>query len=219
VPLPQGLTAREAMVLGTAGFTAAQSVMALEQNGVGPATGPVVVTGASGGVGSLAVALLAKLGYRVSAVSGKPAAAELLKRLGAAEVLPRSAVDDASQKPLLAAHWAGAVDTVGGNTLATLLRSTQIGGCVTACGLVGGTDLNLTVYPFILRGARLLGIDSAWVPRPQRDEIWARLAGPWKLKGLDILTHELDLSTVVAAARQMLAGEALGRNVVRVAEG
>jgi putative YhdH/YhfP family quinone oxidoreductase len=204
------------MVLGTAGFTAAQCVQSLQHEGVGPADGPVVVTGASGGVGSLAVALLARLGYRVSAVSGKPAAHNLLKRLGAAEILPRDAVNDSSDKALLAARWAGAVDTVGGNTLATLIRATNMGGCVTACGLVGGTDLKLTVYPFILRGVRLIGIDSAWVPKPRRAEIWARLAGPWKLTGLDTLTHELDLPALAAAAQEMLAGKALGRSVVRL---
>ena len=214
VPLPSGLTAREAMVHGTAGFTAAQCVQAIQHEGITPVDGPIVVTGASGGVGSLAVALLAKLGYHVAAVSGKPAAHDMLKRLGAAEILSRDAVDDANDKALLAARWAGAVDTVGGNTLATLLRTTNIGGCVTACGLVGGTDLKLTVYPFILRGVRLIGIDSAWIPKPRRAEIWAKLAGPWKLPGLDAITHELQLPDVAGAAQEMLAGRALGRSVV-----
>ncbi len=216
VPLPPGLTAREAMVLGTAGFTAAQCVQALQHEGVAPSDGPIAVTGASGGVGTLAVALLARLGYRVSAVSGKPAAHNLLKQLGAAEILSRDAVEDSSDKPLLAVRWAGVVDTVGGNTLATLIRTTNIGGCVTACGLVGGTDLKLTVYPFILRGVRLIGIDSAWVPQPRRAEIWAKLAGPWKLTGLETLTHELSLPAVAAAAQEMLAGRTLGRSVVRI---
>lgn len=218
VPLPVGLAARDAMVLGTAGFTAGQCVAALEHAGVVPGGGPVVVSGASGGVGSLAVALLAKLGYSVSAVSGKPAAQDLLLRLGAKEVLPRSAVDDAGSKPLLPAHWAGAVDTVGGNTLATILRSTKHAGCVTACGLVGGADLKLTVYPFILRGVRLAGIDSAWVPRGERLGIWERLAGTWRLPSqqLEPLVREIGLDEIPQTAAAMLAGTTTGRTVVRI---
>src|SRR5436305_9419533 len=144
VPLPSGLTLRQSMIYGTAGFTAAQSVNALLRHGLKPGDGDVVVTGASGGVGSIAVALLAKMGFQVAAVSGKPAAEKFLKGLGAAQVLPRTDVQDASNKPLLATRWAGAVDTVGGGTLATLLRSTRRAGCVTACGLVGGADLNVS---------------------------------------------------------------------------
>lgn len=221
VPLPAGLSPRDAMVLGTAGFTAAQCVAALQHEGVAPDSGPVVVTGASGGVGCVAVALLAKLGYSVSAVSGKPAAAELLLRLGAKEVLPRSAVDDTSGKSLLAGHWAGAVDTVGGNTLVTLLRSTKIAGCVTACGLVGGVDLKLTVYPFILRGVKLVGIDSAWVPGAQRADIWDRLANAWRLSShqLEPLVQEISLEEVPRVAAAMLAGSTSGRTVVRTGAG
>jgi putative YhdH/YhfP family quinone oxidoreductase len=167
-PLPVGLLLRESMIFGTAGFTAAQCVAALVAHGVLPAKGEVVVTGASGGVGSVAVAILARLGYRVAAVSGKPAAADLLRQLGAQEILPRDALLDTSTKPLLSGRWAGAVDTVGGQTLATILRSLQLNGCATACGMVGGTELPMTVFPFILRAASLIGIDSAWRTAEER---------------------------------------------------
>ncbi|HTU25680.1 MAG TPA: YhdH/YhfP family quinone oxidoreductase, partial [Pirellulales bacterium] len=162
IVLPARLSLRESMIYGTAGFTAAQCVAALRLHGVQPDKGEIVVTGASGGVGSLAVAILGRLGYHVVAVSGKPAAAELLGKLGVKEILTRDAVVDTSTKPLLSARWAGAVDTVGGATLATILRSLNPGACATACGLVGGVELPLTVYPFILRGVSLVGIDSAW---------------------------------------------------------
>jgi len=216
VPLPDGLTERDAMALGTAGFTAAQCVMALEHEGVTPDHGKIVVTGSTGGVGSIALALLAKLGYHVAAVTGKPAEHALLEQLGAKEILPREALHDASDKPLLKSLWAGAVDTVGGETLATLLRSMNQNGCVTACGLVGGTALNVTVYPFILRGARLIGIDSVSASTAERLEIWRRLSGPWKLD-LTSVTREIGLTDVPAAAKELLAGRGVGRTVVRIA--
>jgi acrylyl-CoA reductase (NADPH) len=224
VPLPSGLSLRQSMIYGTAGFTAAQSVNALLRHGVKPdgaksGDGEIVVTGAGGGVGSIAVAILAKLGFQVAAVSGKPAAADFLKGLGAAQVLPRSDVQDTSNKPLLAARWAGAVDTVGGNTLATLLRTVRRAGCVTACGLVSGTDLNTSVYPFILRGITLAGIDSAECPMPQRLELWKHLASDWKPEKLDDLaTTEVDLSGLPEQVERILRGETMGRVLVKLSE-
>ena len=215
VALPDGLTPEEAMTYGTAGFTAAQCVSALQRQAIEPDRGEIAVTGASGGVGSLAVALLAKLGYQVVAVTGKASQANLLQQLGARRVLPREEVNDVSDKPLLAARWAAAVDTVGGNPLATLLRSTQHRGCVAACGLAAGPDLPLTVYPFILRGVTLVGIDSAQCPRAPRLAIWQHLAGDWRVDPLARLTHEITLADVPRQAAAMLAGKTWGRTLVR----
>jgi putative YhdH/YhfP family quinone oxidoreductase len=216
VPLPQGLTLRESMILGTGGFTAALCVHALEKHDVTPDRGDVVVTGASGGVGSMAVAILAKLGYHVAAVTGKPAAHDYLKQLGAEQILPRKAVDDRSGRPLLSSRWAGAVDTTGGNILATLLRSTKFGGCVTACGLTAGDALAMTVYPFILRGITLAGIDAAWGPIPLRHQMWQRLAGPWKPHGLEAIAQDTDLAGLEPYFAQILAGQMTGRVVVAI---
>lgn len=214
VPLPAGLTLEQSMIYGTAGFTAALGVTALQQHGVAPDSGDVLVTGGTGGVGVIAVKLLSKLGYTVVAVSGKPEKRAWLRQLGAATVIGRQQVDERSGKPLLSTRWAGALDTVGGNTLATILRATRLGGCVAACGLVGGTALSLTVYPFILRGITLVGIDSAWCPRERRTEIWQKLAGPWKLDGLEEISMKVPLSHVDDRVEKMLAGQAAGRVVV-----
>lgn len=215
VPLPAGLTLRDTMIYGTAGFTAAQSVAAIQLRDIGPERGEVVVTGASGGVGSVAVAILAKLGYRVVAVSGKPDQAPLLQQLGAAQVIPRDEVNDTSDKTLLPARWAAAVDTVGGNTLATLIRSTDHRGCVAACGLVGGDQLPLSVYPFILRGVTLAGIDSAKCPRGPRLEIWKKLATEWNVaQRLEGLVREVTLRQVPDEVQLMLAGQNHGRILV-----
>jgi len=213
---PAGLTLRESMIYGTAGFTAGLSLQALIGHGVTPAAGEIVVTGAGGGVGSLAVALLAKAGYRVVASTGKPAAHELLSRLGAARVVGREEVCDTSEKPLLAPHWAGAVDTVGGRTLATLVRSAQRHGVITACGLVGGTDLPLSVYPFILRGVELVGIDSAECLYDLRRTIWNNLAGAWKPAGLEPLLTEVNLSRIGTHIQEILAGKVTGRVIVKI---
>lgn len=215
VRLPADLTADDAMTYGTAGFTAAQCIERIVNHGVTPADGEIVVTGATGGVGSLAVALLAKLGYTVAAVTGKPEQAPLLHELGAKSILARDEVDDATDRPLLKGRWAAAVDTVGGNVLATLLRSTAYRGCVTACGLVAGDQLPLTVYPFLLRGVTLYGIDSAKCPREPRLEIWRRLATEWKLEHLERLRREITLGQVPAAVDAMLAGTLYGRTLVR----
>ncbi|WP_417730105.1 YhdH/YhfP family quinone oxidoreductase [Rosistilla oblonga] len=214
VPLPQGLTPREAIILGTAGFTAAQCVQSLQHHGVEPDSGKVVVTGASGGVASIAIQILSRLGYDVVAVSGKPDQHSRLKRWGAAEVIDRNDFIDDSKRPLLSARYAGAIDTVGGTTLETLLRTTAYRGCIAACGLAGGHELQTTVYPFLLRGITLAGIDSAMCPMPQRLEIWNRLASDWKPAGLEDLANEISLDDLPAAVDSMLAGKHSGRSIV-----
>ena len=214
VPLPERLSLEESMVYGTAGLTAALSVRTLQHHGVTADAGKVLVTGATGGVGVMAVKLLSKLGYTVVAVSGKVERHSWLKELGASNVIGRGEVNDESDKPLLPALWSGAVDTVGGNTLATILRSTQISGCVAACGLVGGAELPLTVYPFILRGVTLAGIDSAWCAREHRIEIWQQLAGEWKLDGLDAIAATFDLTQVDEHVQRILNGQVTGRILI-----
>ncbi len=216
VKRPSGLTLEEAMTIGTAGFTAAQSVLALIHAGVTPERGPILVTGATGGVGSMALQILAQLGYAVTAMSGKPERARWLKQLGAKAVMARETFLQVPNRPLLSATWAGGVDTVGGTTLATLLRSVSHRGCVAACGVVGGADLSLTVYPFILRGITLAGIDSAWCPEVQRAEIWNRLATDWKPKHLADSRTVIALNQVGPAVEQILKGQMAGRTVVRI---
>jgi acrylyl-CoA reductase (NADPH) len=213
---PHGLTARESMVLGTAGFTAALCLLALAEHNIRAGDGEVVVTGASGGVGSLAVALLAHAGYRAVASSGKSSAHELLRQLGAVNIVGREEVDDASDKPLLAMRWGGAIDTVGGRTLATIIRSMHRGGCVAACGLVGGVDLPLTVYPFILRAVELIGIDSAECPHDRRVQVWQKLAGDWKLDKLDLVATEVTLAELPQQIEKILHGQVTGRVVVNL---
>lgn len=215
VALPENLTLRQAMIYGTAGFTAAQSVMALQRNEVAPAAGEIVVTGASGGVGSLAVRILAHLGYDVVAVTGKPEQHASLLACGAKRVLDRSAVADDSKRPLLSATWAGAIDTVGGPVLQSLLRATKYGGCVTACGLVAGAELSMTVYPFLLRGVTLCGIASADCPLAKRKEIWQLLAGPWKPANLESMVSEVGLEQLPEQVERILAGQNVGRVLVR----
>jgi putative YhdH/YhfP family quinone oxidoreductase len=216
VPLPAGLSLRESMILGTAGFTAAMCLNIILHHGIEPDDGEVVVTGASGGVGTLAIALFAQSGFKVVAISGKPAARPLLQRLGAIEVLPRSAVLDDSNKSLLKPRWAAAVDTVGGLTLASMLRSAKPRGCVAACGLVGGADVPITVFPFILRGVTLAGVDSAWYPATRRVTIWSKLAGPWKPKLLEELAVEVRLDELDTKIEAILAGRVVGRIVVAI---
>ncbi len=215
VALPTGLSLRDAMTYGTAGFTAAQCVSAIQHRGIQPDAGEVVVTGATGGVGSVAVALLAHLGYSVTAVTGKPNQTGPLRQLGARSVIPREEVDDHSKKPLLPVRWAAAIDTVGGNPLATLLRSTDYRGCVTACGLVASHELPTTVFPFILRGITLAGIDSAKCPREPRLEIWKKLAAEWNvIERLQPLVREVALGDVLGEVKKMLAGQNHGRILV-----
>ncbi len=213
---PTNLTSREAMMLGTAGFTAAQSVMALQRNGVEPASGEVVVTGASGGVGSLAVRLLAHLGYNVVAVTGKSEQHDALLKIGAKRVLERREFSDDTPRPMLSAVWAGAIDTVGGGLLSVLLRSTKYGGCVTACGLVAGSQLEMTVYPFLLRGISLCGIASADCPYDKREKLWDLLANSWKPANLSELVTEVELQQIPAQVERILAGKVVGRIVLRL---
>ncbi len=216
VPLPAGLSERQAMTLGTAGFTAALSVLALEEHGLAPGDGDVLVTGATGGVGSVAVSILAGRGHRVTAVTGKPDAGDWLRALGAAEVVDRAAVGDPS-RPLQRERWAGAVDCVGGEMLAAVLASLRYGAAVAASGNTGGTGLPTTVFPFILRGASLLGIDSVQCPIERRREVWTRLAGDLRPPALDDLaTDEVGLDGVPGALERVLAGGARGRTLVRV---
>jgi acrylyl-CoA reductase (NADPH) len=214
VPLPAGLTMREAMIYGTAGFTAAQCVTAIVERGIGPDRGEVVVTGATGGVGCLAVAILAKLGYQVAVVTGKATQEGWLREIGAAKILGREELADASDQPLLKSRWAAAVDTVGGVPLTNIVRSLAYRGCVAACGLVAGTELPLSIYPFILRGVTLAGIDSAKCPRPQREEMWRKLSGPWRVDHLDRLAHEVTLDELPDMIAEILAGRVVGRTLV-----
>lgn len=215
VPISDRMSTREAMIYGTAGFTAAQCVAAIASR-VDPEAGEIAVTGATGGVGVLAIALLAKLGYHTIGITGKDAFADQLKAVGASEVLPRSAVESDAAKPLLSERWAGAVDTVGGRTLSTLLRSTSHRGVVAACGMAGGTDLPLTVFPFILRGVTLAGIDSAKCPKEPRLEIWERLSGDWRITLAEEWITEIPLSGIEERVTAMLQGRTRGRTMVRV---
>ncbi|MEM1304989.1 MAG: zinc-binding dehydrogenase, partial [Planctomycetota bacterium] len=215
VALPAGLTPRQAMTFGTAGFTAAQAVMALERVGVTPVKGEVLVTGATGGVGVFAVAILAKLGYQVVAMTGKPDRAAALRQLGAVRTVGRDLFAEAGDRPMLSEAWAGGVDTVGGDTLSALLRSTSHRGCVAACGLVGGHHLPITVYPFLLRGVTLAGIDSAKCPREPRLEVWRRLAGPWRVDLPEELVTEVTLDELPNRVDEMLAGRTFGRTLVK----
>jgi putative YhdH/YhfP family quinone oxidoreductase len=211
------LTPREGAAIGTAGFTAAMSVQALQRHGITPSDGPIVVTGATGGVGSVSVDLLAAAGYEVVASTGKPEAAEHLKKLGASEVIGRLPADpDAKPRPLAKTRWAGAVDCVGGATLADVLSTLNYGGAVAASGLTGGAALNTTVMPFILRGVSLLGIDSVLMPIGPRRALWEQLGGALKPPHLADVTHEVDLADVVAVIDEVRAGRYSGRAVVRV---
>lgn len=215
VPLPAVFTPRQAMAIGTAGYTAMLCVLALERHGVTPDQGEVLVTGAAGGVGSVAVALLAKLGYTVVASTGRPAEADYLKALGAAEIIDRTTLSNPG-KPLAKERWAGAVDTVGSHTLANVCASTRYRGVVTACGLAQGMDLPASVAPFILRGVTLAGVDSVYCPLPDRLVAWQRLARDLDVSKLESLTSEIGLSEAVAKAGELMAGQVRGRVVVDV---
>ena len=216
VPLPEGMTFKEASIYGVAGFTAALSVDALQKYGVNPEQGEIVVTGSTGGVGSVSVALLSLLGYTVVASTGKKEESEFLLRLGASEIISREEVNDESKKPLLRERWAGAVDTVGGTTLAALLKAAKRGGAVAATGLVASSELSTTVFPFILRGVSLLGIDSGFTPTKLRLEIWNKLAGIWKIPQLEQLTIDCTLEELDPEIDKILAGGQRGRVVVNL---
>ena len=214
--LPAGLPLRESMVFGTGGFTAANSVERLLAHGVRPGQGKVLVTGASGGVGCFSVAILAREGFRVTAVSGKESARELLTTLGASEIIGRAEATDTSGRLILKGKWAGVVDTVGGEILSTALKSTRYGGAVTCCGNVAGPEFSANVFPFILRGIALLGIDSAECPMARREMLWGKLAAEWKVAGLEPITTEIGLEELDGAITRILKGQVQGRVVVRL---
>jgi acrylyl-CoA reductase (NADPH) len=223
---PEGLSAAQAMAVGTAGFTAMLAVMALERHGLRPgptgqarglkAHGEVLVTGAAGGVGSVAIALLSALGHRVVAATGRPDQRDYLTDLGAADLIERAVLADKSSRPLDRERWAGAIDAVGGNTLATILTQLEYRASVAACGLAGGTDLSATVIPFLLRGVNLLGIDSVMCPREERTEAWRRLARDLPLDRLERMTRIEPLAALPGLAQKILKGEVRGRTVIDI---
>ena len=215
VPLPQNLSLKESMIYGTAGFTAGMSVYALTHT-VKPEDGEVLVTGATGGVGSIAVAILNRLSYKVVAVSGKAGAADFLLDLGAARIIGRDYLEDKPNRPLLKGTWAGVVDTVGGGPLVTAIKSTQPWGTITTCGMVASPDLNMTVFPFILRGVRLIGIDSQNCPMQHRRRVWERLATDWKTDQLETICHEVPLVNLSPNIDKILKGGLTGRTVVKL---
>jgi len=219
VRLPAGLSLLDAMTLGTAGFTAAQCVQALLHHQITPDKGNLVVTGATGGVGSLSVMLLHKLGFRVVAVSGKPDQADWLRFIGAAEVAGRDLLKEVKPRPLQSGQFAGGIDTVGGSMLATLCKMIMHRGCVACCGMAGGSELNLTVFPFILRGLTLTGVDSAWCPEEERANLWNRLAKHWSLPQLEATRTLIELSALPEFIRRILQGENVGRIVVDLGTG
>jgi acrylyl-CoA reductase (NADPH) len=215
VRVPDGMSPRDAMAIGTAGYTAMLAVLALEQHGLAPARGPVVVTGAAGGVGSVATAILSKLGYHVIASTGRMSEAGYLKDLGAAEVIDRNELSGPA-KPLAKERWAGGVDSVGSTTLANLLSMTKYRGAIAACGLAAGMDLPTSVAPFILRGVCLLGIDSVMCPIDVREAAWKRLSSDLDPRKLSEITHEIGLGDVIDAGAKILAGQVRGRIVVKI---
>jgi len=213
---PDNLTLRESMTYGTAGFTAAQSVNKLINHPVLPEQGKILISGATGGVGSIAVSIMAKLGYSITAVSGKPEAKEFLTNIGATEIISRQQAADSSGKLLLKEKWAGVIDTVGGEILVAAIKSTAYGGVITCCGNVASPELPLSVYPFILRGVSLLGIDSAKCPIHIRQKIWQKLAGEWKIENLDSLVTECKLPELSGIIEKMLHGQQTGRVIVNL---
>ncbi|REK67717.1 MAG: oxidoreductase [Cohnella sp.] len=217
VPVPEGLTLKEAMAYGTAGFTAALSIHRLEAHGVTPEKGPVLVTGATGGVGSLAVAMLAKIGYEVTASTGKDSEHAYLQKLGAANIVSRSSLSPEKIRPLDRQLWAGVIDPVGGKSLAYILSTTKYGGSVAVSGLAGGAELPTTVHPFILRGVNLLGIDSVYCPMDLRVRLWQRMASDWKPDGLlDEVISEVGLDELPGVLTSVLEGRHRGRTIVRL---
>ncbi|MXZ12927.1 MAG: YhdH/YhfP family quinone oxidoreductase [Candidatus Dadabacteria bacterium] len=214
VNLPEGLDLKESMMYGTAGFTAAQSVLRIVEGGVGPEDGKILVTGATGGVGSMAVAILGKAGYSVTASTGKPEQEQFLADLGAEEVIGREDLTDPSGRLLLKGQWAGVVDTVGGEMLATAIKSTRQRGVVTTCGNVASHELNINVYPFILRGITLVGIDSASCPMKRRRIVWEKMSGEWKLDILERMCRTVSLEDLDPEIDVILKGGQVGRVVV-----
>ena len=218
VPLPEGLTIPEAMIYGTAGFTAALSVWNLIDGGVAPDDGDVLVSGATGGVGSLAVSILSKLGYSITAVNGVVDESDYLKKIGAGNIISIDDAIDTSGRPLLKGLWAGSIDTVGGDILATSIKTTNHGGVVTCCGNVASADLPINVYPFILRGVRLIGIDSQNCPMPLRKKIWQKIATDWKIDWLPTITTEASFAELDAKIDLMLQGKHVGRTIIKMTD-
>lgn len=214
VPLPQGLNLKEAMMLGTAGFTAAYALFKMLGCGQKPADGPVVVTGATGGVGSIAVALLSKVGFEVIAATGKPNTREFLTELGASKIVSREEINDTSGKPLIRSRWAGAIDTVGGNVLSTVLKACKTHGNVAAMGNVLSVELHTTVFPFILNGINLLGVDSATCPMEIRKQIWKKLAGEWRPSQLETIASPCNLGNLLPQLYEILSGRITGRKFI-----
>ena len=216
VHLPEGLSLEESMILGTGGFTAALSLYKMEENKQSPKMGPVLVTGSTGGVGSMAVSILAKRGYDVIASTGKESEHQYLKELGATEIISRTDVDDQSGRPLLRYKWAGVIDTVGGNTLATAIKATNRNGNIAVCGLVASPEINTTVYPFILNGVNLLGIETAETPREWRIKIWELLSSEWKPDNLNKIKKIISLDQLNSHIDLMIKGNSKGRVVVKM---
>ena len=216
VPLPEGMSLKESMIYGTAGYTAGLTLNALLNQELTPEKGPMVVTGASGGVGSVATALLAGLGFQVMASSGKSDAEDFLKEIGASEIIGREAVNDDSGKALIKQAWAGGVDTVGGNALSTLIKACNSGGAIAVTGNVASPELPITVFPFILRGVNLLGIDSQNTPMPLRRKVWKKIGGEWKPKNLERLAKECTLDQLDAEIEQILKGGQTGRVLINL---
>ena len=216
LPLPDGLSLKESMMLGTAGLTAALSVNELAKNGISPESGPILVTGATGGVGSLAVAILAKAGFQVTAVTGKLDQSEYLQGLGASQVISRETLLTGNERPMLKTAWAGVVDCVGGDMLAAAIKSAKHWGVVTCCGLVGSPELPINVFPFILRGVRLIGIDSAECPREPRATVWQKLAQEWKPAQLETMVDEVTLDGLEEKIQAMLKGGLKRRALVNL---
>ena len=217
VPMPRGLDARQAMAIGTAGFTAALSIHKMELNGLKPSNGPVLITGASGGVGSIAISMLSNLGYSAAASTGKEAEHEYLRQLGASEIISRVETSADNPRPLEKERWAGAVDSVGGTTLAYLVRTTKYGGCIAACGLTGGSAVNTTVFPFILRAVSVLGIDSVACPMELRLNLWERIAAELKPHNLDsIIAREASLDQLPEVTSAILKGQIRGRALIKL---
>ena len=217
VPLPDGLTFKEAMALGTAGFTAALAIHQLEKNGLKPQNGPVLITGASGGVGSIGINILSALGYTVAASTGKSSEHDYLKELGASEILSREETSAESNRPLEKERWAGSLDSVGGSTLAYLIRTTKYGGSIAAFGNTGGLNLNTTVFPFILRAINLLGIESVNCPMELRSNLWRRLASNYKPRHLlDRIGHEVPFEELPQALATILKGDTRGRTIIKI---
>ena len=214
VPRPAALGCQQSMILGTAGFTAALAIDKLEASGMRPGSGPVLVTGSTGGVGSVAVLLLTKLGYEVAAVTGKASQHDFLRSLGAKEVLGREALAEGANRPMLKERWGGVVDTVGGDILFNAVKSLRYGCSLAACGLVASPQFAATVLPFILRHVNLLGIDSVQLPLPEKTRIWNKLAGVWQLEGLGALKVDFTLDTISSGIDRILAGEMVGRGVL-----